>query len=136
MQSGGIKAVAIATPAIVLVCLLLLLIAIINANPPAIAIKTSRTSGAVLANNSGVSALNSGIKKNVNEVAKLKPIITPKLIKERFRVSISLIPIDSPIPRIGPINGDISIAPITTAVELTFNPIDAINMENTNTQAV
>ena len=30
-----------------------------------------------------------------------------------------------PMPIIGPINGDISIAPIITAVELTFNPREA-----------
>ncbi len=43
---------------------------------------------------------------------------------------------ENPIPNIGPIKGDISIAPITTALELTFNPIDAIRIENTNIHAV
>ena len=33
-----------------------------------------------------------------------------------------------PIPIIGPIRGEISIAPIITAVELTFRPIEARNM--------
>lgn len=37
-------------------------------------------------------------------------------------------PIASPIPIIGPINGDISMAPIITAVELVLSPKDAMNM--------
>ncbi len=32
---------------------------------------------------------------------------------------------DIPMPKIGPIRGDMSIAPITTAVESAFNPIEA-----------
>ena len=38
---------------------------------------------------------------------------------------------DKPIPNIGPINGEISMAPTTTAVELTFKPIEAIIIEKT-----
>ena len=53
-------------------------------------LKTPLTSRSVLAKIFGVSFLNVGIKKRVNVVDKLKPIITPKLIKERFSVSISL----------------------------------------------
>ena len=136
VHSGGIKAVAMATPAMVFVCLLRLLMAIIKAKPPAMAINTSRTSGDVLAKSSGVSFLNIGIKKNRNEVNKLNPTITPKFINERLKVSISLIPIDNPTPKIGPNNGDISIAPITTAGELIFNPTEAIITEKINTQAV
>ena len=77
---------AMATPAMVLVCLFLLLMAKINAKPPAIAINTSRTSGDVLAKSSGVSFLNIGRRKNRNEVNKLNPTITPKFVKERFNV--------------------------------------------------
>ena len=51
---GGIKAVAMAIPAIVFVISLYLLKATIRVSPPAIAIITSLTSGFVLANNSGV----------------------------------------------------------------------------------
>ena len=36
---------------------------------------------------------------------------------------------DIPIPSIGPISGEINIAPMTTAVELAFNPIEAMKME-------
>src|SRR5659263_162378 len=37
-------------------------------------------------------------------------------------------------PRIGPISGEISMAPITTAVELIFNPKDAIRIAKNSTQ--
>ena len=55
VHNGGINAVAIATPDIVVIAFERLLNAIIKAKPPAKAIITSRTSGAVLAINSGVS---------------------------------------------------------------------------------
>jgi len=41
-----------------------------------------------------------------------------------------------PIPKIGPIKGDISMAPITTAVEFAFNPIEATKTAKTRIQAV
>ena len=72
----------------------------------------------------------------MKEVMILKPTITPKLIRDDFKVSMSLIPIEKPIPRIGPISGEISMAPITTAVELTFKPMEAIKIEKTKIQAV
>ncbi len=56
VHNGGIKAVAMAIPAMVLVISRCLLNATINANPPAIAINTSRTSGWVLAKISGVAS--------------------------------------------------------------------------------
>ncbi len=49
---------------------------------------------------------------------------------------MSLIPMENPIPRIGPIKGEISMAPITTAVELTFKPMEAIKIEKTKIHAV
>ena len=51
-------------------------------------------------------------------------------------VSISLIPIERPIPRIGPISGETSMAPITTAGELMFKPMEAIIIEKTRIHAV
>ena len=49
---------------------------------------------------------------------------------------MSLIPIESPTPKIGPIRGEISMAPITTAVELVFRPIEATSIEKIKIQAV
>ena len=43
---------------------------------------------------------------------------------------------DNPIPRIGPINGEINMAPITTAVELAFKPIEATKIEQINIHTV
>lgn len=36
--------------------------------------------------------------------------------------------VPSPTPRIGPISGEMSIAPMITAVELTFKPIEAMSV--------
>ena len=38
------------------------------------------------------------------------------------------------MPTMGPISGEISMAPMITAVELTFSPTDAISMAKNNTQ--
>ena len=57
------------------------------------------------------------------------PTITPKLINDVINVLKSFVPMASPIPRIGPINGEINMAPIMTAVESLFNPIQATTME-------
>ena len=53
-----------------------------------------------------------------------------------FKVSKSLIAIDNPNPKIGPINGEISIAPITTGIEFAFKPTDATKIEQIKIQAV
>ena len=42
-------------------------------------------------------------------------------------------PMPNPIPMMGPINGEMSIAPIITAVAFTFNPNDATNMAKMST---
>ena len=42
---------------------------------------------------------------------------------------MSVVPTAKPTPTIGPIKGEISMAPIITAVEFTFSPILAINIE-------
>ena len=51
-------------------------------------------------------------------------------------MSISFIAIDKPTPKIGPIKGEINIAPITTGIELVFSPIEATKIEQTRIQAV
>ena len=45
-------------------------------------------------------------------------------------------PTAKPIPMIGPISGDMSMAPIMTAVELTFKPNEAMKMAKISTQRV
>ena len=56
----------------------------------------------------------------------LIPVITNRLVKALLRRPVSFIPKAKPIPIMGPISGDISIAPIITGMELTFNPTLAI----------
>ncbi len=67
---------------------------------------------------------------------RLSPTMTPKLTMDLFNVSMSLIPMDKPTPKIGPISGEINMAPITTAGELVFKPMEAIKMEKIKIQAV
>ena len=45
-------------------------------------------------------------------------------------------PTASPMPMIGPISGDMSMAPIITAVEFTLSPSDAMNIAKTRTHSV
>ena len=47
-----------------------------------------------------------------------------------------MMPTDNPKPQIGPISGDISMAPIMTAVELTFSPTDAIMIAKASTHTL
>ena len=47
---------------------------------------------------------------------------------ERFMRSKSWMPTARPMPMIGPMSGDMSMAPMITAVELVFSPSDAMNM--------
>ena len=51
-------------------------------------------------------------------------------------MSKSLMANPTPVPSTGPISGAISMAPITTAVASVFKPIQAIKIEQINTQAV
>ena len=98
---------------------------------------------------SGISAAQNEIEKakfKADGAQKLIPIqdglisanITIQLfanaLKDFISVLQSFVPMDKPIPIIGPINGEISIAPIITAVELVFKPILAIMMENIKIQ--
>ena len=45
----------------------------------------------------------------------------------------SLIPIANPMPTIGPIKGEMSMAPIITAVELTLRPNEAMKIAKIST---
>lgn len=55
-----------------------------------------------------------------------------RFFRDFLNNSKSNIPKLNPAPKIGPINGEISIAPIITAVELTFKPTDAMMMAHAN----
>ena len=109
-----------------------LLPAIIPANPPKSAIKASNKVGVVLASSSDCSSFNGVNKKYIVEVNKATPAAIPKLLNYLFSKVKSFVPTDKPIPKMGPIKGEINIAPITTAVLFTFNPIEAIKIEHIN----
>ena len=47
---------------------------------------------------------------------------------DAHNVFLSLIPMDKPIPKIGDIKGEINMAPMMTAGELTFKPMEAMQM--------
>ena len=72
------------------------------------------------------------MRKKTVAVTTLNSVVMRKLFNERFISSKSFSPTDSPTPMIGPISGEISMAPIITAVELTFSPSEAIKMANIN----
>jgi len=55
--------------------------------------------------------------------------ITPKFFKDLISSSSSLVPNAKPVPRIGPISGAISMAPIITAGEFKLRPMDAMKIE-------
>src|SRR5690625_5479203 len=86
------------------------------------AIKTSNIVGYVRAISSGVSLVNGDSLKYRNAVKTLKETITPRFIKDRRMVTTSFMSTETPMPTIGPIKGEISIAQITTTVILTFIP--------------
>ena len=52
--------------------------------------------------------------------------ITKRFFPEDFISCMSLTPSPRPNPKIGPINGEINIAPMTTGMELTLSPTEAI----------
>jgi hypothetical protein len=72
----------------------------------------------------------------MNEANKLNTIIIPKFFTDCLSVMTSFKANDIPTPKIGPIKGEINMAPITTAVEFAFKPIDATKTANIKIQAV
>ena len=136
MHNGGINAVAIATPGITVMAVDLLrtVAAITPAKPPKKAINISNTCGLVLLNNSAVSVLIGDTLKKINEANKLATTIIPKFLREVISALKSLEESAYPIPLIGPINGEISIAPMMTAVELLISPIEATMIEQIKIQ--
>ena len=70
------------------------------------------------------------------DVMTLIMVIIKRFLNDLRRRSVSLIPNARPIPIIGPISGDISIAPITTGMEFTFKPTLAITVANIRIQTL
>ena len=131
VQRGGMSAVAMATPENT-VPFSFLLSSNIPAKPPNRAISTSYMVGFVLASSSvGLDRLKGVMRKYRNEATRLISIITSMFLRDDLSRPVSFIPSPSPIPKIGPRRGEISIAPMMTGIEFTFRPTDAMMMENT-----
>ena len=64
----------------------------------------------------------------------LTTVATAKFFIEDFSRSRSLMPTASPMPMMGPISGETSMAPMITAVEFTFRPSEAMKMAKMSTQ--
>ena len=58
----------------------------------------------------------------------LIPTIMAKFLAAFLSSSISLVPNPRPKPTIGPITGEMSIAPMITGIELTFKPTEAMRI--------
>ena len=56
------------------------------------------------------------------EASMLTQVIISRFLRDLFASSVLLVPKERPIPIIGPIIGDMSIAPITTGMELVLRP--------------
>ncbi len=67
-------------------------------------------------------------------VSTLMSVATPKFFSDRFSRSRSLMPTARPMPMMGPMSGEMSMAPMMTAVELTFSPSEAMKMAKMSTQ--
>ena len=128
MQRGGIRAVAIATPEMTVPCSLRLF-STMPAAPPKKAISTSNIVGLVRASSSVGSARFSGDRrKKRQDAVRLIKTIVRRFLNDSFIRLMLFVPIDRPTPSIGPMTGEMSMAPIMTAVEFTFSPTDAMMM--------
>ena len=131
VQRGGMRAVAMATPEIT-VPFSLRLSSKMPASPPNRAIITSYMVGFVLASSSvGLASFRGVTRKYTVAATTLMDIITSRFLNADLMRAVSLVPSPSPIPMIGPMRGDTSIAPMITAVEFTFRPTAASTMAHT-----
>ena len=86
----------------------------------------------VLLSSSAVSVLMGDILKKIKDANKLATTIIPKFFKgEVISALKSLEESAYPIPRIGPMSGEMSMAPMMTAVELLIN-LNGSNDNGTN----
>ena len=128
VQSGGMSAVAMATPEIT-VPLSLRLISMMPAKPPKSAISTSYMVGLVRARSSvGFSSSRGDTRKYMLEARILMTTMISRFLKAVFMKAVSLVPRPYPMPNIGPIKGEMSMAPMMTGMELVLRPTDAITM--------
>ena len=90
--------------------------------------------GDVRASNSDCPSATGLTRKKMVAVVTLNKVVIKKLFKDRFINSKSFNPTESPTPMIGPISGQINIAPIITADEFVFKPSEATKVAKIRTQ--
>ena len=66
------------------------------------------------------------MRKYSVEATKLIPTIMARFFRDCFKRSSSKVPTAKPKPLIGPIKGEMSMAPMMTAVALTLSPTEAM----------
>ena len=92
--------------------------------------------GLVLARSSVGLVSVSGVTRKYNtDAISAMAIITARFFSEVTMSSMSFVPSENPAPKIGPIKGDMSIAPMMTGIEFTFRPTEAITTENARIHA-
>ena len=134
-HSGGMRAVAMANPGMAFV-LSARVTEMMPARPPNTAISPSSTVGSVRERISWVK-MSRGVKKKYTElVMSAMAMATPKFLRAMVSRLRSLVPTPSPMPRIGFISGEMSMAPMITAPELRLSPRLAIMMEQTSIHAL
>ena len=105
------------------------LISMMPAEPPNKAMNTSYIVGLVLVSSSvGFSSSKGDTRKYTVEASTLMTTITIRFLNDFFKKDVSFVPSPYPMPNIGPMSGDMSMAPMITAIELVFRPTDATIM--------
>ena len=76
----------------------------------------------------GLTKLRGLSRKNKVEAIILMATMTPKFFSEVFTKLLSSVPKPKPKPKMGPITGEINMAPMMTGMELTLRPTEAMTM--------
>ena len=76
------------------------------------------------------------IRKYKVEATRLMATMMSRLRIESLMSDMSLVPRPRPTPKIGPIRGDMSMAPMMTGMELTFSPTEAMTIEKARIHAL
>lgn len=88
------------------------------------------------ASSSHWASLNGLSRKYRNDTTRLINVAIKRFLIDFFNSGKSNVPKAKPAPKIGPINGEINMAPMITAVELTFSPTEAMTIAQANIQAL
>ena len=128
------RAVAMATPGMTFP-LSLMLRATMPAAPPMKAMSTSKSVGEMRASSSDPASWKGETRKNRQAVRMLSRVATARWVKALRSRSRSLVPMASPMAMMGPMRGEMSMAPMMTAVEFTLSPREAMKVAKMRIQS-